>query len=185
MNSKPGRPGEPAEPDGAAAIPGDQARVSVLVAVPPEVAFRVFTEEIDQWWRRGLKYRIAGARRGILHLEPGVGGRLFESFELGAKTKVIETGRVIAWEPPGRLVLEWRAVNFAAGERTEVEVVFAASASGTYVTVTHRGWAGIRADHPARHGMEVGGFLRGMGMWWGELMSSMRGYAAAMHTLRR
>lgn len=164
---------------GEAAIPGDQARAGVLVAVPPEVAFRVFTAEIDQWWRRGLKYRVAGARRGILHLEPGVGGRLFESFELGAKTKVIETGRVTVWEPPARLVFEWRAVNFAAGERTEVEVVFEGRASGTFVTVTHRGWAGIRGDHPARHGLEVGAFVRMMGMWWGELLAGLRVYVIA------
>lgn len=32
---------------------GDQARATVLVAVSPEVAYRVFTEEIDQWSRRG------------------------------------------------------------------------------------------------------------------------------------
>ena len=34
-------------------IPGDQARVSVVVGVPPDVAFRIFTEEIELdniWW---------------------------------------------------------------------------------------------------------------------------------------
>ena len=40
---------------------GDRARVSVLVRVPPEQAFRVFTEEIDAWWRRGPEYRVAGS----------------------------------------------------------------------------------------------------------------------------
>ena len=52
----------------------DQARVSMLVRVPPAVAFRVFTEEIDQWWRRGAKYRIAGKHRSVVHIEGGVGG---------------------------------------------------------------------------------------------------------------
>lgn len=163
----------------AGRIPGDQARVSVRVDVPPEVAFRVFTEEIDQWWRRGLRYRVAGARRGIIHLEPGVGGRLFESFEVGAETKIFETGRVTVWEPPSRLVFEWRAVNFAPAEKTDVDVVFEPSASGTLVTVTHRGWSKIRADHPARHGLEVAAFLRVIGTWWGDLMSSMRLHVAA------
>ncbi len=92
-------------------VAGDQVRVSVLVAVEPGDAFRLFTEEIDQWWRRGLKYRVAGTRRGIIHLEPRVGGRLFESFEMPSGTRVVETGRVTAWEPPARLVFEWRAVN--------------------------------------------------------------------------
>jgi len=158
-------------------IPGDQARVSVLVAVPPEVAFRIFTEEIELWWRRGLKYRVARGQRGVIHLEPGVGGRLFESFEVGAETRVIETGRVTVWEPPSRLVFDWRAVNFAPTEKTEVEVTFEPSPSGTQVTVTHRGWSKIRPDHPVRHGLEVVAFIRMKGLWWSELMSSMREHA--------
>jgi uncharacterized protein YndB with AHSA1/START domain len=155
-------------------IPGDQARVSVLVAVSPDVAFRVFTEEIDQWWRRGPKYRVAGARRGFMRIEPGVGGRLFESFESGAETRVVETGRVTAWEPPARLVFEWRSVTFAPSETTEVEVTFEPSPSGALVTVTHRGWSRIRPDHPVRHGLEIAAFIRMMGLWWGDLLSSMR-----------
>jgi uncharacterized protein YndB with AHSA1/START domain len=161
-----------------ASIPGDQARVSVVVTVSPDVAFRIFAEEIDLWWRRGLKYRIAGTRRGIIHMEPRVGGRLFESFESGSETKIFETGRVTAWEPPSRLVFDWRAVNFSSGEDTEVEVTFQKSSSGTLVTVTHRGWSRIRPDHPVRHRLETAAFIRTMGLWWGDLMSSMREHAA-------
>src|SRR2546428_14125413 len=58
-------------------IPGDQARVSVVVGVPPDVAFRIFTEEIDLWWRRGLKYRVAGTNPGSIHMEPR---QFFQSF---------------------------------------------------------------------------------------------------------
>lgn len=155
-------------------IAGDQARVSVLVRAAPELAFRVFTEEIDSWWRRGLKFRMAGKRRGVIHLEAKLGGRLFESFESSSGTRVMETGRVEVWEPPSRLEFSWRASNFAKSEATRVEVVFAPSPSGTLVTVTHRGWAAIRPDHPARHGQEVAAFVRGMGLWWGDLLTSMR-----------
>jgi uncharacterized protein YndB with AHSA1/START domain len=155
-------------------LPGDEARASVLVKVAPDDAFRVFTEEIDRWWRRGLRYRVAGTRRGIIHIEPGVGGRLYESFEADTGTRVVETGRVTAWEPPGRFAFEWRAVNFAPAERTEVEVVFEPTPSGTLVTVMHRGWSAIRADHPVRHGLDVAGFLRMMGMWWGDLLTALR-----------
>ncbi|MEZ4447952.1 MAG: SRPBCC domain-containing protein [Nannocystaceae bacterium] len=165
------------EPTRPAAIPGDQARASVSLKVPPALAFEIFTAEIDQWWRRGLRYRIARDGRGILHLEPGVGGRLFESFELHGRTKVIETGRITAWEPPARLCFEWRAVNFKPDEKTEVEVEFTATATGTMVTVTHRGWAAIRPDHPARHHLEAAPFLAMMGRWWGDLLSSLRLYA--------
>ena len=48
---------------------GDEASVSVLVRVPVEDAFRIFTEEIDQWWRTGVRYRIGGERRSVVHLE--------------------------------------------------------------------------------------------------------------------
>ncbi len=159
--------------------PGDRARVSVLVAVPPDVAFRVFTEEIDQWWRRGLKYRVSGKGRGILRLEAGVGGRLFEEIESNDGARVVETGRVTEWNPPARFVLEWRNVNFSETEKTFVEVTFDESPSGTLVTVTHSGWSALRADHPARHGLEVTAFIRMNGMWWGEVLTSFREHAGA------
>jgi uncharacterized protein YndB with AHSA1/START domain len=157
--------------------PGDRALVSVLVKLPPSEAFRVFTEEIDAWWRGGLKYRI-GKQRSVVHLEPKLGGRLFESFETGSRGHVKQTGVVTCWEPPSRLVLEWRAVNFAPAEKTEVEVLFEPSASGTLVSVRHSGWSRIRPDHPVRHGQEAQAFIRSMGLWWGELMSSLREHAA-------
>src|SRR5258708_32421993 len=96
-----------------AAVPGDQVKVSVSVAVEPSVAFRVFTEEIDLWWRRGLRFRVAGKNRGIIHLEPRVGGRLFESFETNAGTRVFETGKVTAWETPPVFGLDRLGVKLA------------------------------------------------------------------------
>lgn len=159
---------------------GDSVSVTVLVAADPETAFEVFTSEIDAWWRGGLKFRI-GRGGSVIHLEGRVGGALFESFDApsGAK-KTIRTGTVRVWEPPSRLVLDWRAVNFRPDERTEVEVRFEPSRSGTRVTVTHRGWAAIRPDHPARHGNEVSVFLRELGGWWADLATSLR-----EHVLRR
>lgn len=158
------------------AVPaGDQARVTVGVAVPPAEAFRVFTEEVDLWWRRGRRFRNAPGDAGIVAIEPRLGGRLFESFDTDGGERVVEMGRVLAWEPPHRLLLRWRAVNFAPHEHTEVEVLFEPGASGgTRVTVTHRGWAAIRADHPVRHGEDTLAFVRTMGLWWGDLMTTLR-----------
>jgi uncharacterized protein YndB with AHSA1/START domain len=161
-----------------AAAAQDQVRVSVLVHVDRERAFRLFTEQIDVWWRRGLKYRVAGKRRGVIALEPRIGGRLFESYDADGKTRVVVSGTVTAWDPPGRLVFEWRAVNFAPDDSTEVEVLFEKENSSTRVTVTHRGWSKIRPDHPARHGLAPAAFLRMMGLWWADLLSSAREHAA-------
>jgi uncharacterized protein YndB with AHSA1/START domain len=156
------------------ADPGDRAKVTVYVAVPPGDAFDVFTREIDLWWRRGPKFRIAGRRRGQLNFEPGVGGRLFETFELPAGPRTVVVGRVTAWEPGARLELEWRGVNYKPHESTLVEVTFAPMRAGTLVTVVHRGFAALPADHPVRHGLVGADFSRMIGMWWGELLSALR-----------
>lgn len=158
----------------ASRLEGDEATVTVSIAVTPVDAFEVFTREIDQWWKRGPAYRLAGRKPGALHFEPRVGGRLFETFETASGPQLIEFGRVTVWDPPGRLVFEWRNANFAPGERTEVEVLFEPIDTGTRVTLHHRGWASLRPGHPARHGLEGPAVSRMIGRWWGELLSSLR-----------
>jgi uncharacterized protein YndB with AHSA1/START domain len=153
---------------------GDRARISVAVAVPPPLAFDIFTADIDQWWRRGMKFRHSPSQSGLLRIEPQVGGRLFELFDRDGTEHVIEVGRVYLWEPPRRLKFSWRNVTFADDEHTEVEVEFAPISSGTLVTVTHSGLSMLRADHPVRHGLQGADFSRMIGLWWGEQMSSLR-----------
>lgn len=159
---------------------GDSARVSVTVAVPPALAFEIFTEEIDRWWRRGSKFRHAGGRGGFVRIEPKVGGRLFESIDGGAGPHVIEVGQVRVWAPPQRLAFTWRNANFAPGEQTMVDVEFAPAAAGTLVTVTHRGLAALRPGHPARHGLQGAAFSRMIGLWWGDQMSALREVCAEL-----
>lgn len=152
---------------------GDKVRVTTFVDVAIADAFDVFTLELDQWWRRGPAYRIAGKQPGALHLEPKLGGRIFEQYG-PHDTAVHEVGAITAWEPPTHLVFEWRSVTFVPGESTTVELWFEASGRGTRVTLEHRGWTTIRGDHPVRHGHEVPEFLRDLGMWWGGLLTSYR-----------
>jgi hypothetical protein len=47
------------------------------------------------------------------------------------------------------------------------------------VTVHHRGWAALRPDHPARHGLEGAAFSRMMGLWWADLLTASREYIDA------
>jgi uncharacterized protein YndB with AHSA1/START domain len=161
-------------------VSGDRARVSVSVAIPPSRAFHIFTADIDQWWRHGMKFRHSASRSSLLRIEPKVGGRLFESFEAEGTQHIIEVGRVRVWEPPRQLSFTWRNANFAPHEQTEVEIQFEPTASGTLVTVTHSGLAALRADHPARHGLQGAEFCRMIGLWWGEQMSSLRLVCAAL-----
>lgn len=167
---------------------GDRARVSVAVDVPPAVAFEVFTAEVDRWWRRGVRFRHSGTSGGVVHIEPRVGGRVFESLGEAAGSsagtvsaagehageQLFEIGRVRVWDPPARLAFSWRNSNFAPDEITEVEVTFAPNGEGTLVTVTHTGWGALRDDHPARHGKLGAEFARMIGLWWGDQLTSLR-----------
>jgi uncharacterized protein YndB with AHSA1/START domain len=152
----------------------DQVRVSVQVRVPPEAAFDVFTKEVELWWRTGPKFRNAGKRSGKIQFECALGGRLFETWEGASGAQLFEVGKITAWEPPRRFVFEWRASNFEPHELTEVEVTFEALGAGTMVTVVHRGFSKLRADHPVRHGDADAAFLRRMAMWWGDQATSLR-----------
>jgi len=158
---------------------GDSAKVTIVVGVPPEVAFEVFTKEVDLWWRRGPRYRPSKSP-GVLLFEGGVGGRLFESYGEGPTAQVVEMGRITAWEPPWRLAFDWRNRTFTTEECTFVEVLFKDLRGKTEVTVEHRGWSALRDDHPARHGLVGQAFSRSLGMFWGDLMSAMREHTAAM-----
>ena len=113
-------------------------RVTVYVAAGPEIAFKVFTDEIDQWYRRGPHTLPRGTTS--VRFEAGVGGRLLADD--------VEMGRVTAWEPGRRLV-------FCDTRDTTVEVTFEDVVGETKVTLEHRGLEKLRpalAEHTAQFG---------------------------------
>jgi len=158
------------------AKPGDVATVTATVEVDPATAFGVFTSQIDQWWRRGPRFRNepAAGDRGMLYLEPRLGGRLFESIRGAGGEAVIEMGRIVAWSQTALLAFQWRNSNFAPHESTHVEIRFDPCAAGTRVTVRHSNLSSLRADHPARHGLEPAAYVRMIGLWWGDLLTALR-----------
>jgi uncharacterized protein YndB with AHSA1/START domain len=160
----------------------DRVRVSLRIAAPQTLAFRVFTEEIDGWWRHGKKYRLG--EPSVMHLDPGIDGRLTETLSRDGKSRSFEIGRVTTWEPPRRLVIAWRAVNFRNRDPdTEVEVTFERaighSGEGTLVTVEHRGWSRVRDDHPVRHGQPPQAFIASHARWWGDLAAALQLHVAS------
>jgi uncharacterized protein YndB with AHSA1/START domain len=112
-------------------------RKSIVVNAPQDHVFRTFTERIDTWWPR--PHHIGGKEPFTAILEPRVGGRWFERAQDGAEC---DWGRVLAWEPPSRLVLAWE-INadwkYQAGLGTEVEVQFVPDGKErTRVLLEHR-----------------------------------------------
>jgi uncharacterized protein YndB with AHSA1/START domain len=150
------------------------ATVAVHVRAPLELVFDRFVREIDQWWRRGPKFRHAGRHAGRIEVEARLGGRIRETWTEDGVAREFELGRVLVWEPPERFVWSWRNATFAPLEQTEVEVTFVKQNAGTLVTVRHRGWERLRPDHPARHGLLGRAFVRDLGLWWGDLLGALR-----------
>ena len=109
---------------------------SVSVAVPPERAFALFAGDIGRWWSPNM--HVAPEPFTEIVIEPRAGGRWFERDAGGAEC---QWGSVLAWEPPGRLLLAWQldaSFTFDPDLITEVEVTFEPEASGSRVTLTHR-----------------------------------------------
>jgi uncharacterized protein YndB with AHSA1/START domain len=77
-------------------------RRSTSVGAPVERAFAVFTEQFHRWWP--AEHHIGAGAPEVRVLEPGEGGRWFERAADGVEC---EWGRVLAWDPPRRLVLSW------------------------------------------------------------------------------
>ncbi len=149
------------------------SKVIVALRVPasPERAFDVFTREIALWWRPSPMFAFTPRSPGVMAFEPGVGGRLTETLPSG---KVFEIGRIRVWEPGARLVFGWRQATFAPDQDTEVEIRFEAVGEETRVTVEHRGWDSVPAEHVARHGFPTAIFLRRHGEWWQVLMAALK-----------
>lgn len=145
--------------------------VALRVKASPERAFAAFTEEIGAWWRPNGLFQTTPRQPGRLAFEPGEGGRLTETLSNG---KVFEIGRVIAWEPPSRLVFGWRQANFPPDLVTEVEVRFEAVGEETRVSVEHRGFDRVPADSVARHGFPDQLLLMRLAEWWRDLLESYR-----------
>jgi len=113
-------------------------RRSVTVATTPEKAFRVFTTGMDSWWPRSHHVGSSALKEQVV--EPRVGGRCYGLLEDGSQA---DWGRVLAWEPPRRVVIGWHLTgewkyDADPAHASEVEVRFLPAGSGTKVELVHR-----------------------------------------------
>jgi uncharacterized protein YndB with AHSA1/START domain len=142
------------------------------VEAPAEHAFRVFTEGIGSWWNPD--HHILEGELAEMVFEPRVGGHVYDR---GTDGNECRWARVLAYEPPHRIVISWD-INLGwkletDPERTsEVEVRFVAeSPDRTRVELEHRnlerhgeGWERMRDAVGSPDGWSTGlqGFARRM-----------------------
>jgi uncharacterized protein YndB with AHSA1/START domain len=115
------------------------ARAEVVVEASPSDAFELFTDEIGLWWRRDTPYWNDRERGLSVRIEPGVGGRFVEVYDLEDGSGY-EVGRVTAWEPGARLALTWTQLGWPDDVSTNIEVTFEAADGGTLVRVEQTGF---------------------------------------------
>lgn len=103
---------------------------SVLLPLPIEQAFALFTDEISAWWPANRRH-LDDPQSELLLLESG---RFFERASDGTE---LDLGRVRLWERPHRIVLDF-FMGTDAAHPTEVEITFVAEGDATRVSLTHR-----------------------------------------------
>ncbi len=119
--------------------PATTVRSSIVVEAPLEQAFRVFTQDFGSFkppWHNMLKVDIAETV-----FEPHAGGRVFDR---GVDDSECQWARVLAYEPPDRVVFSWDIspqwqLESDVDKTSEVEVRFIAeTAERTRVELEHR-----------------------------------------------
>jgi uncharacterized protein YndB with AHSA1/START domain len=110
---------------------------SVVVKADVERSFAAFTSRMGRWWPRS--HSIGSAPIADVIVEPRVGGRWYERSSQGAEC---EWGKVLAWDPPGRVILAWQLDanwKYDPALVLEVEITFTALEGGlTRVDLEHR-----------------------------------------------
>ena len=115
----------------------ESIRRQVVVGVPRERAFEVFTAGMTGWWPSD--HHIGSAPIAEIVIEPREGGRWYTRHEDGTETS---TGLVTVWKPPARLALTWQISadwTYDPTLVTTVELRFVAEAPDrTRVELEHR-----------------------------------------------
>jgi uncharacterized protein YndB with AHSA1/START domain len=117
----------------------------VCTRAPQARAFDIFTMQMGRWWPRGQT--VASQPHSDLVLEPRAGGRWFERDADGRETL---WGKVLAWEPPERILLAWQLDaerRYDPNLITEVDIRFSPEPNGgTQVSLEHRNLERFRKD---------------------------------------
>jgi uncharacterized protein YndB with AHSA1/START domain len=114
-------------------------RTSIVVEAPIERAFRVFTEDFGSF--KPPEHNLLGAEIAETVFEPREGGHLYDRGVDGSECR---WARVLAYEPPNRVVISWDIspqwqIETDLEKTSEVEVRFIAETpERTRVELEHR-----------------------------------------------
>jgi uncharacterized protein YndB with AHSA1/START domain len=127
-------------------------RQQIVVEAPIERAFRVFTEQFGSF--KPPEHNMLGVPIAETVFEPRVGGRMYDR---GVDGSECAWARVLAYEPPNRVVLSWDIspqwrIETDPTKTSEVEVRFISEGpKRTRVELEHRnlerhgdGWEFVR-----------------------------------------
>jgi uncharacterized protein YndB with AHSA1/START domain len=139
-------------------------QTSIVVEVPIERAFSVFTDDIGSWWNP--EHHILDAELAEMVFEPRVGGHVYDRGVDGSECR---WARVLAYEPRNRVVFSWDIntqwqLETDLERTSEVEVRFVAEEPDrTRVELEHRnldrhgeGWERMRDAVGSDEGWPVG-----------------------------
>ena len=125
---------------------------SIVVDAPIDRAFKVFTEDFGSF--KPPEHNLLGVEIAETVLEPRAGGHLYDRGVDGSECR---WARVLAYEPPNRVLLSWDIspqwqLETDLEKTSEWEVRFVAETSErTRVEIEHRnlerhgeGWQGVR-----------------------------------------
>jgi uncharacterized protein YndB with AHSA1/START domain len=127
-------------------------RRQVVVHAPIERAFAVFVERFGDF--KPKEHNLLGSPIAETRFETSIGGHIYDRGEDGSECR---WARVLAYEPPNRVVFSWDIspswqLETDEAHTSEVEVRFVAEArERTRVELEHRnldrhgpGWEGVR-----------------------------------------
>ena len=118
-------------PQPAESIGWTHVEVDVSVARPPEAVWGALTEEIGSWWLEGF---YAGKNPKGFHLEPTLGGRMYEDWGDG---NGLVWYTVLGIGPPEMLLLSGQiSADFGGPASSTVRIVLEPDGDGTRVRLT-------------------------------------------------
>jgi uncharacterized protein YndB with AHSA1/START domain len=137
---------------------------SIVVDAPADRAFTIFTEDMGSWWPP--EHHILEAPLSHMVFETEEGGDIYD---VGTDGSECRWGRVLAYQPPHRVVFSWNVslqwkLETDLARASEVELRFVPEgAEKTRVELEHRhldrhgdGWEGMRDAVSSSGGWDMG-----------------------------